>query len=112
MRSRTIDTAELRRHLPADYHRIGEDGLPDDSVEPDFRLNGYVENLICADCNGGWVRRLEEDAGPKIYGFVHAHGELSDLETIKRWMVDFAVKGAHCYTRTEGLLRFPPISRS
>lgn len=90
-----------------DYHRIGDDGLPDDSVAPDLRLNGYVENLVCADCNGGWVRRLEEDAGASIYGFVHDHDQLTSLEFIKRWMVYFAVKGAHYYARTEDLAEVP-----
>jgi hypothetical protein len=107
MGNETIGTAELRGNLARDYHRIGDDGLPDDSVEPDLRLNGYVENLICAECNGGWIRRLEEDAGASIYGFVHAHDELTSLETIKRWMVYFAVKGAHYYVRTEDLASIP-----
>lgn len=51
-------------------------------------MDRYIENLLCADCNVGWARELEEEAGANLFRFLHEDGPL-DAQLMKRWLVFF-----------------------
>ncbi len=107
-RNKELTTKEMRAKLPTGYFRLDVGGRPAETKVPDLRLDGYIENILCADCNGGWAIDLEEHVGPMLYKFVHLKGHLKDVNTLKRWMAFFAIKGAFYYQRTEALAENGP----
>lgn len=98
-----VDTTSMRRLLATDNVRVKNIESHDAQPIANTRLDGYIENLLCANCNQGWAIALEEVVGPLLYDFVHLRGRLSDTKTLKRWMAFFSVKGAFYYDRTEWL---------
>ena len=62
------------------------EGEPERSIT----LSVWIENLICADCNGSWARQLEEEAGAALYQFIHLHRPATDV--LRSWAFFFAIK--------------------
>jgi hypothetical protein len=62
----------------------------EDEPERSISLSVWIENLMCADCNGSWARRLEEEAGAALYQFVHLHRPATDV--LRGWAFFFAIK--------------------
>jgi hypothetical protein len=111
----------MRRRLQTGWFsefRGYADPLEDDPVEAGrpVRLDWWVRNFICADCNGTWAKDLEEDAGNELYNFVHGAGRISD-PPMRFWAWFFAMKLWRYYHRNEtmfdGVLHpvLDPISR-
>jgi hypothetical protein len=81
--------AALRRHPFFNELRLHRDPLAGEP-ERKIRLDVYVENLICGDCNSTWARELEEEAGSALYQFIHLHRPAQDV--LREWSFYFATK--------------------
>ncbi|CAM4299790.1 hypothetical protein KIPE111705_46905 [Kibdelosporangium persicum] len=56
--------------------------------------------IVCANCNNGWMSRLEQDAKPLLVHLFRAHGRLIPIEedaqiTLARWAYKTAVVCAY-----------------
>ena len=105
---RGLSSDEVRRRLQEEEYRefrryaIGQ-GFP--LGEKDVGqawFNTEIRGLICRSCNSGWAKDLEEAAGPRLYSFVHLHGQ-ADEQVLRRWAAFFAIKLWWAYRRTEVL---------
>ena len=70
-RNNQLTTKEMRDRLQRDWFselRGYVDPLKEDPFEggKPVRLGEWVKNLICADCNRTWARKLEEEAGSEL----------------------------------------------
>lgn len=59
-------------------------------------LNNFVVKNVCADCNGGWMSRLENQAKPLILGLISEQTALrnllpNDRLIVSRWAVKTAL---------------------
>lgn len=106
---RDTNTDAMRRLLPMNNVQMFIGERLQEPPEADKRLDMYVKNLLCGECNGGWAIQLEETVGPILYGFVHLRDRLSAIRELKRWMVFFAVKAELYYKRTEVLADGGPL---
>lgn len=68
--------------------QLYRDPLQGDPERPIF-MSVWIEDLLCRDCNGGWARELEEDAGNNLYQFIHLHRPARDL---RGWAFYYAIK--------------------
>ncbi len=105
LRNRQLTTPEMRRRLQTGWfseyrgyaHPLDED--PIEGGKP-VRLDWWVGNFICKECNRTWARRLEEEAGNELYNFVHGSGRISD-PPVRFWAWFFAMKLWRYYQRNE-----------
>lgn len=81
--------AALRSHPFLSELQLYRNPLEGDPERPVY-LTVYVENLICADCNGTWARELEEEAGEALYQFVHLHRPAAGV--LRPWAFFYAIK--------------------
>jgi hypothetical protein len=80
--------------------------------ERPISMSVWIRDLLCPDCNGGWAKKLEEDAGNDLYQFVHLHRPAS--VDLRGWAFYFAIKLWWSQRRAE-LLRWGdlvPVMRS
>lgn len=101
-----VDTAEMRRELLTGYVRF--DGAAGEVRRSDVRMDGVIQNLLCAECNSGWANELEAAAGANLFAFLH-QGSALDLDIFLRWFLFFQVKAEMYYTRSAPLRSGPML---
>lgn len=71
-----------------------EDRTEDDLLRS-HGLNNFAIKIVCANCNGGWMSRLENQARPFLLGLINQRSALRDLPpdgrlVVSRWAVKTA----------------------
>lgn len=76
-------------------HYLHDEEKTEDELLRSHGLNNFAVKNVCADCNGGWMSRLENHARPFILGLINQQTALRDLLPDARLVVSrWAVKTA------------------
>jgi hypothetical protein len=76
-------------------HYLRDEEKTEDELLRCHGLNNFAVKNVCADCNGGWMSRLENHAKPFILGLINQQTALRELLPDARLVVSrWAVKTA------------------
>jgi hypothetical protein len=76
-------------------HYLHDEEKIEDELLRCHGLNNFAVKNVCANCNGGWMSRLEDHARPFILGLLNQQTALRDLLPESRLVVSrWAVKTA------------------
>jgi hypothetical protein len=72
---------------------------------------GFVQGRICAECNNGWMSRLETAAKPVLVPLIEQHRSLESLTPLEAaCLAKWAVKTAYLHSWTAPLRRRTPLT--